>query len=253
MKSRTNGSAISSPWRGGTISGSTRASPAGWRAETTQHFHPDWGADVDQVAAREDSDGARRFVTTHPVVQEVRTVEQTNQAFDAITYRKGPVGHLHARRLCRRRRVAIGHPRPTCASTPIGTRAPTTCGRRSKQAGAKGLIDGRPRFHQPAGHSADRRPVSAMRQRQHVATARPERNFRSTARRGAGTAAGWHVPVRATARGRRRRCMTQGATATVDGARLRPAADQSRPDRLLPHALSAQQHLALPGRCLFQA
>ena len=31
MRSRTNGSAISSPWHGGTISGSTKASRAGWR------------------------------------------------------------------------------------------------------------------------------------------------------------------------------------------------------------------------------
>ena len=27
--------------------------------------------------------------STHPVVQQVRTVEQANQAFDAITYEKG--------------------------------------------------------------------------------------------------------------------------------------------------------------------
>src|SRR3546814_5013551 len=29
------------------------------------------------------------FATTHPSVQTIRTVEDTNQAFDAITYQKG--------------------------------------------------------------------------------------------------------------------------------------------------------------------
>jgi aminopeptidase N len=63
---------------------------ASWMANrTTQHFHPDWGADVDQVAAREQAMDLDSFQTTHPIVQPVRTVEQANQAFDAITYEKG--------------------------------------------------------------------------------------------------------------------------------------------------------------------
>jgi aminopeptidase N len=63
---------------------------ASWMAnKTTQHFHPDWGAEVDQVAARENAMGLDSFVTTHPIIQHVRTVEQANQAFDSITYRKG--------------------------------------------------------------------------------------------------------------------------------------------------------------------
>lgn len=56
---------------------------------TTQHFHPDWGADVDQIASREAAMGLDSFKSTHPVVQTVRTVEQANQAFDTITYQKG--------------------------------------------------------------------------------------------------------------------------------------------------------------------
>ena len=56
---------------------------------TTQHFHPDWGADVDQVASRENAMALDSFKSTHAIVQEVRTVEQANQAFDAITYQKG--------------------------------------------------------------------------------------------------------------------------------------------------------------------
>ena len=57
--------------------------------KTTQHFHPDWGADVERVSSREAAMNFDSFVNTHPVVQEVRTVEQANQAFDAISYSKG--------------------------------------------------------------------------------------------------------------------------------------------------------------------
>jgi len=63
---------------------------ANWMANrTTQHFHPDWGSNIDQVADREKAMGLDSFATTHPVVQSVRTVEQANQAFDNITYDKG--------------------------------------------------------------------------------------------------------------------------------------------------------------------
>jgi puromycin-sensitive aminopeptidase len=63
---------------------------ASWMAnKATQHFHPDWGADIAHVAAREGAMGQDSFSTTHPIVQDVRTVEQANQAFDAITYSKG--------------------------------------------------------------------------------------------------------------------------------------------------------------------
>src|SRR4029079_11010935 len=63
---------------------------ASWMADkATQHFHPDWGADIDHVQAREAAMGLDSFKSTHPVVQTVRTVEQANQAFDTITYQKG--------------------------------------------------------------------------------------------------------------------------------------------------------------------
>src|SRR5205814_5218444 len=57
--------------------------------KTTQRFNPDWGADVDRVASREAAMGLDSLNSTHPVVQEVRTVEQANQAFDSIAYSKG--------------------------------------------------------------------------------------------------------------------------------------------------------------------
>jgi aminopeptidase N len=63
---------------------------ASWMAnKATQHFHPDWQADIDHVAAREGAMGQDSFRTTHPIVQNVQTVEQANQAFDAISYSKG--------------------------------------------------------------------------------------------------------------------------------------------------------------------
>ena len=57
--------------------------------KTTAHFHPDWGADIERVASREGAMGLDSLNSTHPVVQEVRTVEQANQAFDTIAYSKG--------------------------------------------------------------------------------------------------------------------------------------------------------------------
>jgi len=63
---------------------------ASWMANKTErHFHPEWGGDVDHVEAREKALAIDAFATTHPIVQPVRTVEQANQAFDAITYSKG--------------------------------------------------------------------------------------------------------------------------------------------------------------------
>jgi len=56
---------------------------------TTQHFHPEWSADVDSVSSRETAMELDSFKSTHPIVQDVRTVEQANQAFDVITYQKG--------------------------------------------------------------------------------------------------------------------------------------------------------------------
>jgi aminopeptidase N len=63
---------------------------ASWMAtKATEHFHPDWGADLDRVGAREGAMRQDAFKSTHPIVQQVRTVEQANQAFDSITYSKG--------------------------------------------------------------------------------------------------------------------------------------------------------------------
>ena len=64
---------------------------ASWmEARTTRKLHPEW--DINNVDAAHTSRGAMArdaFVTTHPIVQHVATVEQASQAFDGITYGKG--------------------------------------------------------------------------------------------------------------------------------------------------------------------
>ena len=53
------------------------------------HFHPDWFELLTRVSGREAAMSLDAFRTTHPVVQRIRTVDEANQAFDAITYQKG--------------------------------------------------------------------------------------------------------------------------------------------------------------------
>ncbi|AJA07054.1 peptidase M1, membrane alanine aminopeptidase [Sphingopyxis fribergensis] len=63
---------------------------ASWmETKASDHFHPDWQPLLDRVGGREGAMALDAFATTHPIVQTIRTVEDTNQAFDAITYQKG--------------------------------------------------------------------------------------------------------------------------------------------------------------------
>ncbi len=63
---------------------------ASWmETKASDHFHPDWQLLLGRVNGRERAMGLDAFATTHPIVQTIRTVEDTNQAFDAITYQKG--------------------------------------------------------------------------------------------------------------------------------------------------------------------
>jgi aminopeptidase N len=63
---------------------------ASWmETKATDHFHPDWFALIGRVGGREAAMGLDAFRTTHPIIQKVRTVDEANQAFDAITYQKG--------------------------------------------------------------------------------------------------------------------------------------------------------------------
>lgn len=63
---------------------------ASWmETKATAHFNPDWEVDLGRVGSRESAMNLDSYKTTHPVVQKIKTVEQTSQAFDAITYSKG--------------------------------------------------------------------------------------------------------------------------------------------------------------------
>ena len=63
---------------------------ASWMASrATAKLHPEWRTDLDLIDSRESAMGLDAFVTTHPVVQQIKTVDQISQAFDAITYKKG--------------------------------------------------------------------------------------------------------------------------------------------------------------------
>ena len=63
---------------------------ASWmETKATGHFHPEWFPLLDRVDGRERAMALDSFKTTHPIVQHIRTVEEIDQAFDAITYAKG--------------------------------------------------------------------------------------------------------------------------------------------------------------------
>ena len=56
---------------------------------TTQKLHPEWNLALSRVASRNRAIGLDALATTHAVVQPIDSVDQANQAFDAITYSKG--------------------------------------------------------------------------------------------------------------------------------------------------------------------
>ena len=63
---------------------------ASWMAtKVTDKLQPDWEMLLTRVDGREAAMNLDALATTHPVVQKITTVDQVNQAFDAITYQKG--------------------------------------------------------------------------------------------------------------------------------------------------------------------
>jgi aminopeptidase N len=63
---------------------------ASWMAtRTTEKLHPEWHVELGTVGIREQAMALDSVATSHAIVQRIETVEQANQAFDAITYSKG--------------------------------------------------------------------------------------------------------------------------------------------------------------------
>jgi len=63
---------------------------ASWmETKAAARFRPDWHPLLTRVGGRETAMGLDGFSTTHPVVQRIRTVAETAQAFDSISYSKG--------------------------------------------------------------------------------------------------------------------------------------------------------------------
>jgi aminopeptidase N len=63
---------------------------ASWmERKATEHFHPDWNTWMQGQGRLQQAMDLDARATTHPVVQEIFTVDQANDAFDRITYEKG--------------------------------------------------------------------------------------------------------------------------------------------------------------------
>lgn len=63
---------------------------ASWlETRTTARLHPEWNALLSGVRTRDRAMELDALATARPVVRRIRTVEETHQAFDSITYDKG--------------------------------------------------------------------------------------------------------------------------------------------------------------------
>lgn len=63
---------------------------ASWMGnKATAALHPEWDPLLERVSGRESAIRLDSVSTSHPIVQEITTVEQMSQAFDSITYSKG--------------------------------------------------------------------------------------------------------------------------------------------------------------------
>jgi aminopeptidase N len=188
---------------------------ASWmQNKTTEHFHPDWGADIDHVGAREGAMGLDALSSTHPVVQEVRTVEQANQAFDAIAYSKGESVISMLETFATPdvwrdgiRRYVAGHSYRNSRTTDLWA-AEEAAGARGVTAIAKDFTTqpGVPLMVVGPVQCVNGASVATLTQSQFSAD---ERDKASAAPES------WHVPVRATAGGAVARLVTNGRTSQL--------------------------------------
>jgi aminopeptidase N len=179
--------------------------------KATQHFHPDWGAEIDRVASREGAMHLDALNSTHPVVQEVRTVEQANQAFDAIAYSKGQsvIAMLEAFATPDVWRDGI---RRYIKAHAYQNSRTTDLWRAQEEAGAKGLTriatdfttqPGIPLISVGPAQCVNGATVATLTQSQFSADRREEVSAKPLS---------WHVPVRATAGGQPAQVVTEGRT-----------------------------------------
>ena len=188
---------------------------ASWMAsKATRHFYPEWDADIESVSAREQAMGLDAFKSTHPIVQEIRTVEQTNQAFDTITYEKGEsvLGMLEVFAGADVWRAGL---RDYMARHAYQNTRTSDLWAAMERAGAKGLATvardyitqpGIPLIQVGASHCAGGQTVATVTQSQFSADQKAE--VAANPRR-------WHVPVRASAGGAVSQVLTDGPTAQI--------------------------------------
>jgi aminopeptidase N len=63
---------------------------ASWmESKASQKFNPQWNSELSSVSSRNYAMSQDAQQTTHPIVQQVRNLEEANAAFDGITYSKG--------------------------------------------------------------------------------------------------------------------------------------------------------------------
>ncbi|MFL6850654.1 MAG: M1 family metallopeptidase [Sphingomicrobium sp.] len=179
--------------------------------KTTQHFHTDWGAEIDRVGSREGAMGLDALNSTHPVVQQVRTVEQANQAFDSISYSKGESVIAMLEDFAGPDVWREGIRRYVAAHAHQNTRT-TDLWAAQEAAGARGLSviardfttqPGIPLITVSPSQCVNGSTVTTLTQAQFSADRREEAAARPLA---------WHVPVKATAGGTAAQVVTAGRT-----------------------------------------
>ena len=209
---------------------------ASWMAtKVTDRFKPEWQMLLTRVGGREAAMGLDSFVTTHPVIQKIETVEQTNQAFDAIAYQKGEavITMLEAFAGEDVWRTGI---RAYMKTHAYGNTVTDDLWQAVESAGAKGLVS--------VAHDFTKQPgiplvtVSSALCAGGVTTLLLEQGEFSRDRPGK-VPLSWNVPVIAqTIGGTEQRMVLSGGKGRITPAGLRCLCDQHRPDWLLSLALS---------------
>ena len=127
------------------------------------HFHPDWFELLTRVSGREAAMGLDAFRTTHPVVQHIRTVDEANQAFDAITYQKGEAVLAMLEAYAGEATWRDGHPH-VHGGAQVRQQPHRAIVVRGRGGGRRRADHDCHRFHDSAGHSAGARGGRTVRQ-----------------------------------------------------------------------------------------